>query len=165
MHAGAGGVTWYAARYIPQKERLAVRALLFQGIDVLWPHYLAQVRHGTRRGYALRSWFQPYLFVSDGPSFSGRAVNKTMGISTLLYVGDQLMTIPEELIWDIKSIADPRGCIPAFAAKHRPKDMKDIKGANLIEALEELRDLKRKVWAGGIAATDRALTSKLKIAC
>lgn len=142
---------WYAVHTNPQKERLAVRALLAQGIDVFWPHYLARVKHGMRLGYTLRSWFPRYVFVSEGTFFSAGAVNDTMGVSTLVYVGDQLLDIPDDIIWDLRSMADPRGLIPASSLG--PKDMVKIRGDNLIPAMRQLASLKTRVWAKGVTAT------------
>lgn len=144
---------WYAVHTAPQKERLAVRALLSQGIETFYPHYLASIRVGTRRGYTFRPWFPRYLFVAEGAYFSAGNVNTTMGVSTLVYVGEKLLTIPEPLIWDLRSMADPRGLIPASSLG--PKDMVRIRGDNLLECMKELASFKTRVWAKGTTATVR----------
>lgn len=148
-------MTWYAVQIAPHPDtqRLAVRVLRAQGIEVFWPHYLAQVRHGTRRGYALRSWLPRYLFVRDGPFFSAGAVNTTMGVSTLIYVGDYPVPIPEDVIWELKSMADPSGCIPRSSLG--AANMVRIKGENFFECLKALGGLKAKVWAAGMTAAVR----------
>lgn len=145
----------YALQTAPLKERLVVRQLRACGIDEFWPHYLAGVRHGKRRGYAFRSWISPYIFVMDGPKFDAGVVNNLMGVSTLLYCGEKLLKVPEDVIFDLKSMAEPDGLIPGAIAKLRPKNMVMISGANLISCLDELRKLKTKVWAKGMLSTER----------
>lgn len=150
-----GETTWYALQTGPQKERIAVRQLWSRGIEVFWPHYLAGVRHGTRRGYAFRSWLQPYMFVADGPNFSAGVVNNLIGVSTLLYDGEGLQIVPEKYLWLLKSLAEPDGLIPSSIAKMKPNNMVDIKGDNLINCLRGLRGLRAKVWASGILSTTK----------
>jgi hypothetical protein len=145
---------WHAVHCAPLKERLATRLLLAQGIEVFWPHFLCTVRLGQRRGYALRSWFPRYLFVADGPTFSQSLVNGTMGVSRLVYSGETLLTIPYDVILDLKSLADPRGLIPM--AKNPPANMVAIRGDNLVECLRQLASFKTKVWQRGLEATVRA---------
>lgn len=147
---------WFAVQCAPLKERLVVRQLQVRGIGEFWLHYLCAVRHGTRRGYSFRSWIKGYVFVEDGPNFSAGVVNRLEGVSTLLYNGHGLCTIPEPIIWDLKSMAEPDGLIPSAVARMKPPDnMVMIKGDNLIACLEELRKLKTKVWAKGMESAER----------
>ena len=144
---------WFAVMATPTKERLATRMLEAQGLSVFWPHFLAEVRQGTRRGYAFRSWIAPYLFVTSGSrDFNSYTVNNTMGVSTLVYSGDKPLRIPTDLIWDLKSLAEPDGLIPSATVKLKPKNMVTITGENLIQCLKQLRGLKTKVWARGMRA-------------
>lgn len=147
---------WFVCSTAPLKERHVVRQLQARGIGEFWPHYLAQVRHGKRRGYAFRSWFKGYVFVQDGDNFSAGVVNDLDGVSTLLYTGHGLCTIPEDIIWDLKSMCEPDGLIPKALAKVAPKEIVILKGDNLIACLEELRKLKTKVWAKGMLGSERS---------
>ena len=139
--------SWYAVQAVATKERLAIRHLLRQGYDVFWPHYLAAIRDGTRRGYAFRSWLPPaWLFVAEHDDVT--AIRSSMCVLGILQVGGQPLLISFSQLVGLRSIADPSGLVPRSRPRLlAPGNMVEIRGSSLIDCLDSLNSLKLRVWA------------------
>ena len=102
-------VNWYATYTRTRSEWLVHRLLKYQGFETLYLHYPAMVKHARREYEVLRPYFPRYVFaaVSEGQEVS--QINKTIGVSTVVYLGDKPLEIPLPVIEELRLRADENG--------------------------------------------------------
>ena len=86
------------------------RLLERDGLDTLYLHYRDTVRHARHVIAVLKPYFPRYLFVG-APAGRLYGVNQTIGVSTVLYNGDEPLEIPFEVIKELRSRGDDNGCV------------------------------------------------------
>lgn len=96
---------WYAVHTSVGDEARADYWLRRQGVETWFPHHAAEWlpsnESGMRSELARRAFFPRYLFVYAAPE-QIPLVNVSPGVSTVLYVGQEPFTIPEEVIEELK---------------------------------------------------------------
>ena len=120
---------WYPVHCNARREFLAAGHLRKLGLEVFLPRFiepapLPQVQARRKRRYIAveRAYFPRYLFVradfgthgEDGRD-SAYAVNKTVGVSTLVYGPEGPLYVPDRVIEEIMARQDKRGYIPMTA--------------------------------------------------
>ncbi len=103
--------TWYAVHTKPQKEGLVHMLLGLQGFETLYLHYPWTIRHARRVKHIMRSYFPRYIFVEVGPGQAMADINNTIGVSTVVYMGDEPLEIPEPVIAELRLRADETGLL------------------------------------------------------
>lgn len=91
-------LTWLAVHTRPQAEALAEYHLRRQGYRVLAPWYSVEIIRNRRLGRERRPWFPRYAFVGLDRGHAIAPINSTVGVSTVLYCGEEPLTIPAPLI-------------------------------------------------------------------
>jgi transcriptional antiterminator RfaH len=105
---------WYLVHTKPASESTAVANLLRQGFEVYFPRFLTHVRRARRWRESLCALFPRYLFVGirdEGQSLA--TVRSTRGIAEIVRFGLQYKPVPEYVLQDLRSRADP------FSGLHR----------------------------------------------
>ena len=103
--------TWYAVFTKPQKEGLVHTLLTLQGFETLYLHYPWTIRHARKERHVLRSYFPRYIFVSVGHGQAVGDINNTIGVSTVVYQGDDPLEIPLPVIEELRLRADESGLL------------------------------------------------------
>ena len=103
--------TWFAVHTKPQKEGMVHNLLGWQGFETLYLHYPATVKHARRTRRVMRAYFPRYVFVAVGEGQEVATVNKTIGVSTVVYLGDEPLEIPGPVIDELKLRADSTGLL------------------------------------------------------
>lgn len=109
--------TWLAVYTSPQKEGLVNMLLSLQGFETLHLHYPRTIRHARRERQVIISHFPRYIFVAVGEGQGLGDINNTMGVSTVVYMGDKPLEIPLAVIEELKSRAYGNGLL-----KETPKE-------------------------------------------
>lgn len=102
---------WYAVHTNARAEWLAHTELRRQGYETLYLHYLAAVSHGRRSIVVNRPYYPRYLFALVDVGQSVYAVNKTQGVSTVVYAGADPLEIPERVIAEQRTKGDRNGLV------------------------------------------------------
>lgn len=100
---------WHAVHTNARAEWLAKARLEEQDYAVFYPHFLGTVRHARKVLGVIKPYFPRYLFVGVRPEQSLYAVNKTMGVSTVVYIGDVPLEVPGRVMAELRSRADADG--------------------------------------------------------
>ena len=104
--------SWYAVHAHRRAEHKASRHLSRQGFRTYLPRYLVQRSHARRRDWVERPLFPRYLFVHlDLEQDRWRAVYSTVGVRTLLSVGERPIVVPTEVVEEIRAREDSRGFV------------------------------------------------------
>lgn len=106
-----GQPTWYAVHTQPQKEGLVHMLLGLQGFETLYLHYPWTIRHARRERHILRSYFSRYIFVAVAEGQAVGDINNTIGVSTVVYQGDDPLEIPLPVIEELRLRADESGLL------------------------------------------------------
>ncbi len=98
--------------------------LQYQGYETLYLHFWAKVRHARRTHLEKRSLFSRYIFagLANGQTISG--INRTIGVSTVVYCGDKPLEIPGPVIEELRARGDKNGMVrftPKEAVEHRKR--------------------------------------------
>ena len=99
---------WYLVHTKPASESTAVANLLRQGFEVYFPRLLTHVRRARRWQESMNALFPRYLFVGirdEGQSLA--TVRSTRGIADIVRFGVQYKPVPEEVLSNLRSRADP----------------------------------------------------------
>ena len=102
---------WVAVHTKARKEQLADFCLAQEGYKTLWLHYEDTRRHAGREDDILRSYFPRYLFARVLPEQSVYRINKTLGVSTVVYAGDDPLEIPLCIIKELRTRGNKNGLI------------------------------------------------------
>lgn len=95
-----------------------------QDFDTLFLHYSTVVKHARRTRRVICSYFTRYVFVGV---YEGQAlydVNRTPGVSTVLYLDDKPLEIPTPVIEELRARGDASGLVrflPKERAEHRKR--------------------------------------------
>lgn len=115
---------WYAVHTKPRKEPLVADALKRQGFETLFLHYGAVVKHARKTRRVIRAYFPRYVFAGV---YSGQAlydINSTMGVSAVVYLGDEPLEIPLPVIEELRARGNAKGRVeflPKERAEHRKR--------------------------------------------
>jgi transcriptional antiterminator RfaH len=103
--------TWYACYTKPQKESLVHMLLTLQGFETLYLHYPKTINHARRVSHVIRSYFPRYIFVAVVEGQAVGDINNTIGVSTVVYQGDDPLEIPLSVIEELRLRADETGLL------------------------------------------------------
>jgi transcriptional antiterminator RfaH len=103
------GPTWYAVHTKPRKEPLVNEALKRQDFETLFLHYGAVVKHARKTRRIIRAYFPRYVFVGVRLGQALYDVNSTMGVSTVVYLGDKPLEIPLPVIEELCARGNAKG--------------------------------------------------------
>ncbi len=101
---------WFAVHTKPLKEPMVNDALKRQGFDTLFLHYGKVIKHARKTRRVIRSLFARYTFVGVVPGQALYDINSTMGVSTIVYLGDKPLEIPPTVIEELRARGDAKGC-------------------------------------------------------
>ncbi len=112
---------WFAVLTNARAEWMAHLELRRQGYDTLYLHYRGAVSHANRKIGVLKPYFPRYLFVGVDLGQSIGKINKTQGVSTVVYFGDEPMPVPSRVMAELRAKGNPDGLvdIPAPAVRER----------------------------------------------
>lgn len=102
---------WFAVHTNARAEWMAHQELRRQGFDTLYLHYNATVSHANRKIGVIRPYFPRYLFVGLEPGQSIGRVNKTHGVSTVVYFGEEALAVPQQVVDDLRARGDANGTV------------------------------------------------------
>lgn len=103
---------WYAVMCKARKEWLAEKNLKYQGYDTFFPHFREWTTPlRTKPRLIIRPYLTRYIFaaLTDRAKHSIYQINNTIGVSSVVYCGMDALAIPQEIINDIKDLADDKG--------------------------------------------------------
>lgn len=107
-----GNTRWYVVHTRVRAEMRAAQQLRQQGFDVYLPRYARRRRHAGRIDTVVVPLFPRYLFVSlDIERDRWRAVQSTVGVSSVVCHGQQPAMIADAVISEIKAREDERGLV------------------------------------------------------
>lgn len=94
---------WYAVHTNARKETFVDRLLRYQGFETLFLYVTDIVKHAGRSSQVIRPYFNRYVFagVSNGQSLWD--INHTIGVSTIVYLGDKPLEIPTAVIEELRA--------------------------------------------------------------
>ena len=125
----ADDLTWLAVHTKPQTEALAEYHLRRQGYRVVAPWYSVEVIRNRRLGRERRPWFPRYLFVGLDRDHAVAPINSTIGVSTVLYCGEEPIKVPRQIIDELLGRLDfdqrivlpsePEKPVPPIGATYR----------------------------------------------
>jgi transcriptional antiterminator RfaH len=99
---------WYLIHTKPAGESTAVTHLLRQGFEVYFPRVLTRGRRAGRWLVRVGALFPRYLFVGIRDGMQSLApVRSTRGIAEIVRFGMSYKPVPEEVLNDLRSRADP----------------------------------------------------------
>ena len=116
------GQQWYVVRTHPHAEGKAVAHLQRQGFEVYLPRYAKRRRHARRVDIAASPLFPRYMFVAiDLLQQRWRAIRSTVGVTNLVYSGDEPAPVAGDVISRLKQREDSAGFVqldlaPRFSA-------------------------------------------------
>lgn len=99
---------WYAVHTKPREEDRAQEHLARQGYDCFLPRIRERRRRRDRRIEVVQALFPRYLFIQlelGGQSVA--AIRSTRGVIGLVRFGEQMPSVPDELIQDLWAHAEP----------------------------------------------------------
>lgn len=101
---------WFVVQCQPMRETLAARQLRNQDFEVFLPTYVKTVRHARKFVLRQSAFFPSYLFVRlSVDRAQWRAVNGTIGVRSLISMGDSPAPVPEGLVEALVHDSDPEG--------------------------------------------------------
>lgn len=118
------GQKWYVARTLRAREDLALQNLEIQGFPAFLPRLRRTIRHARKFRTTMAPLFPGYLFVSlDVERDRWRSVNGTLGVASLIMIGDRPTATPVGLVDELQRrfvAVDPSVAqTPAFAPGDR----------------------------------------------
>lgn len=94
---------WFVVNTKPKNEDRAAFNLLSGGIESLAPKLKLKKYKSDRFIYVIEPMFPGYIFAKFDPIEEFRIVKYTRGVKTIVYFGERIAPIHEELIEFIKS--------------------------------------------------------------
>lgn len=105
-------VRWYVVHTQAQGERRAECNLHLQGFTTYLPRYLRIRRHARRVDMVARPLFPRYLFVAlDVARDPWRSIQSTFGVSNLVVIGNNPISLPDGIIDEIRSREGDEGFV------------------------------------------------------
>jgi transcriptional antiterminator RfaH len=103
---------WYAIYTQPRNEDLAAAHLSRQSFDVFFPRYIKRRSHARKIDVVPAPLFPRYLFASFDPNESRwRAIRSTRGVIDLVRNGLDPVSVPHEIIDEIRARQDTDGFV------------------------------------------------------
>ena len=107
---------WFVVHTQPQKEVLAAQELINQGFAVYYPKFSKIRRHARRVDTVASPLFPRYIFVNfDNSETPWRCINGTRGVSYLLTNDNKPISIPSQIIQNLKDQETDAGFVPVDA--------------------------------------------------
>jgi transcription antitermination factor NusG len=104
------GERWYAVHTLPFGEKRAAAQLENQDFCTFLPKRQKTIRHARRLSTVTAPFFPRYLFVAlDLYRHRWRSVNGTLGVSSLVMVGDRPCPAPHGIVESLVAAADGEG--------------------------------------------------------
>ena len=106
---------WLLAYAKPRQERVAEQHLRRQGYEVLCPQIRIQKLRNRRWTWVEEPLVPRYLFVGAGEGVSWAPVRSTVGVTSLVRFGGQIVSVPEALVETLRtSAAEPQHYRPIY---------------------------------------------------
>jgi len=106
------GERWYAVHTLPFGERRAAGQLENQNFRTFLPKRQKTIRHARKLSTIIAPYFPRYLFVAlDLHRHRWRSVNGTLGVSSLVMVGERPCPAPHGIVESLVAIADEDGVL------------------------------------------------------
>lgn len=102
---------WFAVHTGPRKEGLVNKLLMQQGFETLYLHFVATTKHARRTTTVEKSLFPRYVFATLVNGLSVPQINRTIGVSTVVYQGDKPLDIPAPVIEELRQRGDAKGLV------------------------------------------------------
>lgn len=106
-----GAFNWLVVHSKPLSEWQAHVNLLNQGFTSFLPYKIHTRPSGRRMEGIVSGYFPRYLFVGVEPKRSIRPINSTYGVSSLVYLGDSPLTVPERVMEQLKARCSMDGLV------------------------------------------------------
>jgi transcriptional antiterminator RfaH len=131
------GQQWYVVQTHPHAEGKAAAHLRRQGFDVYLPRYARRRRHARRVDITASPLFPRYLFVGiDLVHQKWRVIRSTVGITNLVYSGDEPAPVADDVIYCLKQREDSKGCVQLnLAPRFSPGDAVRLIGGAFSDCL------------------------------
>jgi transcriptional antiterminator RfaH len=140
---------WFCTFTERHREDVADAQLRAQGFQTL---FLQRVRRAHRHGcpWVHSPVFARYVFVSS-PDAAWHSIRRTRGVVDLVRAGAEPLAVPERVIAELRSRADPAGVIPPPVIKpgHAYNIVNGSPLAGLILLVDELGGEHAKGWVNG----------------
>lgn len=94
----------------------------WQGFETLYLHYPAVIKHARRTRMVMRAYFPRYVFAAVGEGQTIYEINKTIGVSTVIYQGDEPLEIPGLVIEGLRLRANESGLL-----KLSPEEVTEVR--------------------------------------
>jgi len=138
---------WYVVRTKTCFEERAIWHLDNQGFEAYLPRYRKQVRHARKTKTVLRPLFPGYVFVKmDIGLQRWRSINGTVGVISLVQLGETPQPIPTNILDAIRAREDEVGAVTLAPHGLKKGDRVRVREGALSEytaLLEEISDEKR----------------------
>jgi transcription elongation factor/antiterminator RfaH len=106
------GERWYAVHTLPFAERRAAAQLDNQNFCTFLPKRQKTIRHARKLSTINAPFFPRYLFVAlDLARHRWRSVNGTLGVSSLVMVGERPCPAPYGIVESLVAVADAEGVL------------------------------------------------------
>jgi transcription antitermination factor NusG len=106
------GERWYAVHTLPFGERRAAAQLENQDFCAFLPKRQKTVRHARKLSATIAPFFPRYLFVAlDLGRHRWRSVNGTLGVASLVMVGERPCPAPQGIVESLIAVADEEGVL------------------------------------------------------
>jgi len=103
MNVSLAHLRWYVVHTKPCKESMVNGLLQHQGFETLYPHYWGTVKHARRVKDVIKPYFSRYLFVGKCDWQGMGTINDTLGVSTVLYLGDEPLQLSDKVMDSIRA--------------------------------------------------------------
>jgi transcriptional antiterminator RfaH len=129
---------WYLIYTKPSGESVACDNLARQGFYVYFPRLLQPAKRAGRRCYRVSPLFSRYVFLQLDESCQSLApVRSTVGISCIVQFGQRYATVPDSIVQDLRSRADPASGLHTLVRPSRMSAGASVKvRIGLFEGLE-----------------------------
>jgi transcription elongation factor/antiterminator RfaH len=106
------GERWYAVHTLPFGEKRAAAQLENQDFCTFLPKRQKTIRHARKLSTITAPFFPRYLFVAlDLHRHRWRSVNGTLGVSSLVMVGERPCPAPHGIVESLLAAADAEGML------------------------------------------------------
>jgi len=86
-------------------------ALKRQGFDTLFLHSTKVTKHAKQSRRIIRPYFNRYVFAGAYPGQPLYDINRTIGVSTIVYRGDEPLKIPAPVIEELRARGNTKGLV------------------------------------------------------
>lgn len=140
---------WYVVHTHAGAEEKAAWHLTNQRFEVYLPRIRKRWRHARRTQIVARALFPRYLFVAiDLERDAWRSIRGTIGVSQIVCQGDRPLSVPPQIIDEIRAREDTDGLVTLEAGRLKPGDrLRVLQGAfaDLVGIFEEAVDERRVI--------------------